>query len=273
MNFDSNWPERCRRFARSWIAASIGTCFLCAATLLHAADDRVSAHPSMSDCGACHLAGQDVDQADAAKLSASQEMLCASCHERTLEIGHPSGFTPARQLPAEYPLDWKGNMTCSTCHAPHGRTSGLLRGTRRGREFCQACHDPAFFARMKDAGTSIVASGHLDIGTGTIDIDRHSLYCLGCHSGAFSGYAAVSVGRAGVLRHSGGIAPHPIGRSYGNASRNGSFRPQNQLAQRNIKLSDGRISCISCHQAYGREHGRLIATTDRSALCLSCHAR
>jgi len=273
MSSDSNWLQRCRICARNWIAAGLGAFFLCAATQALATGDRASAHPSITDCGACHLTGQDVDRTHAAKLLAAQEILCARCHERTLEIGHPSGFTPRRQLPAEYPLDWKGDMTCSTCHTPHGRTPGLLRGTLKAREFCQACHEPAFFALMKDAGTSLVASGHLDVGTGTIDIDRHSLQCLACHGGNLSGDAAVSIGRAGILRHSSGNAPHPIGRSYRNASRNGGFRPEAQLAQRNIQLSDGKISCISCHQAYGKNHGKLTTSNDRSALCLSCHAR
>lgn len=245
MSFNSNWLQRYKISARKWVATGIGAVFLSAATLIYAADEGVSAHPAVADCGACHMPGQDLDQTHAQKLAASQEMLCARCHARTLEIGHPSGFAPRRPLPAEYPLDGKGEMTCSTCHLPHGRTPGLLRGTRKARELCQACHEPAFFARMKDAGTSLVASGHLETGVSTVDIDRHSLYCLGCHGGNLSGDAAVSVGSTGILHHTGSFAPHPIGRSYDNAIKNGSFRPENQLASKNVKLSDGKISCVS----------------------------
>ena len=81
------------------------------------------------------------------------------------------------------------------------------------------------------------------------------------------------MGRGGVLRHASGAAPHPIGRSYRDASKRGGFQPENQLAQKKILLSDGRISCISCHEAYKKEHGKLVVSNERSALCLACHAK
>ena len=260
-------------FACRWITAILGAVLLCAAAAPYAAVVDRRAHPTGSDCGACHLVGADVDQVHPPTLLASQELLCGRCHAHAVQVSHPSGFAPMRALPAEYPLDWKGDVTCSTCHLPHGREPGMLRGKKRAKEFCQACHDQAFFARMKDAGTSLVLSGHLDIGRATVDIDAHSLHCLGCHSGTHSGGGAVSIGRNGILRHASGFSPHPIGRSYSDASRKGGFRPEYQLAQRNIKLSDGKISCVSCHEAYKQDHGRLVASLDRSALCLSCHAK
>ena len=250
-----------------------GIVLLCAAASLHAAGGRM-AHPSGTDCGDCHVATA-VGQVQAPKLLAFQEVLCIGCHERAVEVSHPTGFVPRRKLPAEYPLDWKGDLTCSTCHIVHGREPGLLRGKKHGREFCLACHDRAFFRNMKDAGTSLVVSGHLDLGRihGTIDIDRHSLNCLGCHAGSHSGGGSVSVSRNGVLRHASGSAPHPIGRSYREASRNGGFRPEYELAQKKILLSDGRISCVSCHEGYKQDHGRLVLPLARSALCLACHAK
>ena len=255
------------------LVAALGLVLLCAAASLHAAGGR-SAHPSGTDCGDCHVATA-VGQAQAPKLLAFQEVLCVGCHERAVEASHPTGFVPRRKLPAEYPLDWKGDLTCSTCHIVHGREPGLLRGKKHGREFCLACHEQAFFRSMKDAGTSLVVSGHLDLGRmhGTIDIDRHSLNCLGCHAGSHSGGGSVSVSRNGVLRHASGSAPHPIGRSYREASRNGGFRPEYELAQKKILLSDGRISCVSCHEGYKKDHGRLVLPLARSALCLACHAK
>ena len=248
---------------------------LCIAAPLCAAAGIRSAHPAGSDCGACHLAGSDVDQAQASKLVAPQEMLCIRCHQHAAEIGHPTGFAPTRSLPADYPLDWKGNLTCSTCHLLHAAEPGQLRGEKRARDFCAACHDQAFFANMKDSGSSLVISGHLDVdhARATLDIDAHSMHCLGCHAGGHSAGGTVSIGQNGIPRHPRGAAPHPIGRNYRDASRRGGFRPENQLAQNKIMLSDGKISCISCHQAYKRDHGRLVASVDRSALCLSCHAK
>lgn len=234
-----------------------------------------NAHPSGTDCGACHLAGSNVEQEQASKLVASQELLCVRCHERAVQVSHPSGFAPRRSLPAEFPLDWKGDLTCSTCHLTHGFEPGLLRGKKRARDFCLACHEQAFFSGMKDAGTSLVISGHLDVGRrrSTIDIDAHSLHCLGCHAGGHSGGGTVSVSGSGVLRHSSGSAPHPIGRSYRDASRKGGLHPEYQLAQKKIMLSDGKVSCVSCHEAYKKDHGKLVVSLNRSELCLSCHAK
>jgi predicted CXXCH cytochrome family protein len=261
--------------AYKWIIAGSAAAVLCVAVLLHAAVGGRAGHPSGTDCGACHLSGSNVDPAQASKLVASQESLCVKCHQRAVEVSHPSGFAPKRSLPPEYPLDWKGDLTCSTCHLTHGSEPGMLRGKKRAKDFCLSCHDQAFFSRMKDAGTSLVISGHLDIGRGrgTIDIDAHSLHCLGCHAGSHSGGGTVSVSRGGVVRHSSGSAPHPIGRSYRDASRRGGLHPEHQLAQKKIMLSDGKVSCVSCHEAYKQEHGKLVVTLDRSALCLTCHAK
>ncbi|MBI5921640.1 MAG: cytochrome c3 family protein [Betaproteobacteria bacterium] len=234
-----------------------------------------AAHPAAVGCSSCHLGGDDAAAFTTTRLVAAQEILCVKCHARAVEVSHPSGFTPRRSLPAAYPLDWKGDLTCSTCHLTHGRERGLLRGNKRAKALCLDCHDQAFFNNMKDAGTSLVISGHLDVshGRNAIDIDAHSLHCLGCHAGGHSAGGSVSVSRNGILRHSSGSAPHPIGRSYRDASRKGGFHPEQQLAQKKIMLSDGKISCVSCHEAYKKDHGKLVATLDRSALCLACHAR
>ncbi len=233
------------------------------------------AHPSGASCVSCHVSGSDTLSGPAPKLIAAQEVLCAKCHEQAAQLSHPSGFAPRSRLPVEFPLDWKGDLTCSTCHLVHGSGKGLLRGKKRSKEFCLICHDAAFFRNMKDAGTSLVISGHLDVGRGrgTIDIDVHSLHCLGCHASSHSGGGSVSISRNGVVRHASGSAPHPIGRSYREASSRGGFQPEHQLLQKKIILSNGKISCISCHEAYKQEHGKLVASLDRSALCLACHSK
>lgn len=260
--------------ACKWIIAGIGATLMCATASLEAAGGR-NAHLAGIECGACHLAGTDVDQVRASKLVLPEETLCTRCHEHAVQLSHPTGFAPGRTLPVEYPLDRNGNLTCSTCHLPHGWEPGLLRGDKHAKEFCRACHEEAFFSRMKDAGMSIVISGHLNIhhGHGTLDIDPHSLHCLGCHVDGHSSGGTVSVGRNGTLNISRGAAPHPIGRNYRDASRKGNFRPEREVLQRKIVLPDGKISCVSCHEAYTKDHGRLVERLDRSALCLSCHAR
>jgi predicted CXXCH cytochrome family protein len=258
----------------AWIVTFLGAGLLGAGASM-AAGTPEGAHLGDADCTICHLQGSEFARGTPPKLVAAQESLCAGCHQRALELSHPSGFVPTRALPADYPLDWKGELTCSTCHLTHGRKPGLLRGKRHARDFCLACHDQGFFSGMKDAGSSLVLSGHIDAvrGRGGVDIDRHSLHCLGCHAGGHTAGGTVSVSHAGVMHRSGATAPHPIGVSYRDASRKGGLRSEYELAQKHIVMSDGRISCVSCHEAYNKDHGKLVVPMARSALCLACHTK
>ena len=120
-------------------------------------------HPLGSACENCHLGGDRTTPDTASMLLTSQEQLYGQCHPDALQLSHPSGFAPppGYTIPASYPLDWKGDLTCSTCHEVHGDLPGKLRGTARGRDFCIACHGQAFFDNMPDGGASLVQSGHL----------------------------------------------------------------------------------------------------------------
>lgn len=229
-------------------------------------------HPSETGCGSCHLAGATVSSGQASKLVGSQEALCEPCHSNGVKGSHPTGFSPKRSLPPEYPLDWKGDLTCSTCHTTHGVGPGLLRGEKRGKAFCLACHASGFFANMKDAGSSILVSGHLTKGSNkltNVELDSYSLECLGCHLD--SGTAPkVSVNQNAILRHGSGGANHPIGRKYRDAVKFGGYRPQQALSKK-IFLPDGKMSCVSCHQGYSQSHGKLVVPNRGSALCFECH--
>ena len=223
-------------------------------------------------CSNCHLAGQSVDSAQAQRIIGSQEMLCGICHKNVKKVSHPSGFAPRTKPPADLPLDWKGDMTCSTCHEIHGTKPGLLRGNKQGKDLCFACHDTAFFNSMKDGGVSLQQSGHAIANMAQENqsngIDALSLQCMGCHSShGDSGGIRVS---NGIVRHNSGTANHPIGGLYPFTSRNREFRPKSMLPKA-IWLPNGRLSCVSCHQPYKQEHGQLVMPNDRSSLCTQCH--
>lgn len=249
-----------------------GLMLVCAVSWIFAG---LKENPHLADtlCSNCHLAGKQVDPAQAHKLVASQELLCGVCHASVKRMSHPSGFAPRGKLAAEYPLDWKGDMTCSTCHEVHGTKPGLLRGDKRGKDLCLSCHDSGFFDTMKDAGISLQQTGHLSsndlINKGVAVIDRYSLQCIGCHDSR-SDARGVNVGRNGILRHASGAANHPIGITYPAFAPNGEFRPKNMLSKF-ILLPDGKLSCVSCHQVYKKDHGQLVVVNERSSLCVQCH--
>jgi len=85
-----------------------GLMLVCAVSWIFAG---LKENPHLADtlCSNCHLAGKQVDPAQAHKLVASQELLCGVCHASVKRMSHPSGFAPRGKLAAEYPLDWKGD--------------------------------------------------------------------------------------------------------------------------------------------------------------------
>lgn len=255
--------------AFAWLASVL---VLAGATGLYASLGG-KAHLMDQKCSFCHLSGQAVDPAQASRLIGSQEMLCGVCHKDVKRMSHPSGFTPQRPLPAGMPLDWKGDMTCSTCHEVHGSQAGLVRGDKKGKALCLSCHDRQFFANMKDAGASLHQSGHavssLALSQPAFGIDALSLQCMGCHIER-SDAAGVRIGSNGIVRHNSGGANHPIGAAYPSVPGGGGFHPKSALPKE-VWLPDGKLSCVSCHQPYKKEHGKLVGTNDSSSLCTICH--
>ena len=105
-------------------------------------------------------------------------------------------------------------------------------------------------------------------------LDRQTKLCLGCHDGVSA-------------RESGNTTPwnrghsytgdprrsHPIGVAYpGVASRASAsrFNPAGFLPER-MRLPNGNVGCVSCHDLYGREEHLLTVPIKGSALCFTCH--
>lgn len=228
-------------------------------------------HPQEMACTSCHLARGEVTAENAHLLTASQEQLCARCHGGAVELSHPSGVPAKRPPPPELPLDWKGDVTCSTCHEVHGSGPGRMRTARLGAPFCESCHEASFFGAMRDQGQSIVRSGHLRVAArdANLEVDRFSAQCLECHSDR-GGTSMVRVSAGGLARHRGGAANHPVGKDYRRWLSYGGYRQPGSIPKA-IRLPDGMVSCVSCHEGYAREHGKLVMANDRSQICFGCH--
>lgn len=223
---------------------------------------------SNSNCNSCHIAkdgGKSVS--DSRMLLMGQEQLCTTCHKDALKASHPSGIHPAMQTPETFPLDWKGDLTCSSCHYIHEGGHGRMRTGLRGKDYCLACHSESFFSSMSDSGQSIMFSGHLkdQPNNALTGIDAYSKKCMACHDKQ-TNLPGLSVGFAnGLVRHGGGTN-HPIGVIYQEAFKSGTYRDVRKLPKE-IILPDGMVSCISCHEGYNKKHGKLIP----EASCISCH--
>lgn len=236
----------------------------------------VLARPPASDplagrpCQGCHVTSGTVDPARAGVLLNSQERLCVECHGNALKASHPTGLQPSTPLPAEYPLDWKGELTCSSCHQIHGGSHGRLRGEKRRKEFCRACHTASFFERMADGGQSLMLSGHLDGRNDANEpiLDPYTGKCMSCHGDHGDGTVRVAANHNS--RHTGSGVNHPVGVSYVQAERFGGYRKKEALDP-GFELPGGLVSCISCHRGYGPKHGALRTPRRGGSLCLECH--
>jgi len=204
-------------------------------------------------------------------LVSSQEKLCVRCHLNALEASHPSGLKPNMPLPKEFPADWKGDLTCSTCHTIHGDQPGLMRTAKRGKALCLSCHKMEFFDNMADGGQSLLVSGHIGQPADlmSIGLDTYSIHCMTCHA-ELGDDLAVSISNDGVMRHALGSVNHPVGVIYDEAARFGGYRPSTFLPEE-IKLPEGKVSCLSCHRAYTEDHGEIVRSNRGSDLCFQCH--
>lgn len=226
-------------------------------------------HPANMACSECHLAQGKINRKNAATLVASQELLCKSCHPNAVTASHPSGIKPSDEIPRKFPLDWKGDMTCSTCHNIHSKKPGLPRVNEYGKDLCLSCHTENFFTRMKDGGMSIMVSGHLDARkplAGNIDI--FSIQCMSCHESLSDDLAVRITGN--VIRHGSERGNHPVGMLYQNSVSYGGYRRVSQIPKQ-VVLPNGKVSCISCHHGYSDNHGKLVMGNEGSKLCFSCH--
>ena len=226
-------------------------------------------HPGEMSCDSCHLA-QEVNQANANQLVAGEAVLCQDCHQNAVDASHPVGVEPGFALPAEFPLNARGEITCSTCHRVHDRAQRKLRSGRDGQSFCESCHEQSFFSQMKDGGISLMALGHLDAGEPFGgNIDNFSIQCMACHEdlgdAAYRQAAGIDIGSEIAKTN------HPIGRRYTEITRFGGYRSSTRLPEA-ILLPDGKLSCVSCHAGYSDSHGALVLENRADNLCYACHA-
>jgi predicted CXXCH cytochrome family protein len=94
------------------------------------------------DCTICHGSHGMASKIPGGLLVKPVPELCAGCHPaRVGSNEHPIGMVPSMQIPQELPLDDQGQVTCITCHAPHGKEGypDMLR--KPPAEICQSCHD------------------------------------------------------------------------------------------------------------------------------------
>lgn len=89
--------------------------------------------------------------------------------------------------------------------------------------------------------------------------------CITCHDGL----AAKNAGFCTVQCDFRG--PHSILKRYPPSGKEKSFAPLEDLISKGVKLEQGRITCISCHNLRNPDRFHLWTDKTGDSLCLTCH--
>ncbi len=235
-------------------------------------------HDFTGRCNACHL--NNPEKGGKLIFVKDIDYMCSECHDEAKGLSHPVGVKPSMKIPSEFPLDWKGEITCDTCHVAHASDSMsvrfLLRKRVFGELFCRSCHDVSIEGMtLHKTGIETAHLGSRYTEGGRIDsIDELSIKCLNCHDASLGDdteiYYAVGTGSYSHRKSIG--VTHPIGANYYLVSRKyrGAYVKPEDLDKR-IKLFKGRVGCGSCHNPYSKEHFQLVMSNEGSKLCFACH--
>jgi len=267
-----------RRTARRLLGGgALGVALVLAMTMLKSQP----VDPHNSACSSCHLGDA---KTNGRNIAHDINRICLDCHARADSTSHPVGMVPSMKVPEDLHLDYRGRLSCATCHDVHqqgadghARYPALLRRPQAGRPFCAACHRTIGAPNARILHSMMNASAHgkaqlLQTAEQPGPIDDESRGCLGCHDGSVATGGETMAPKGGVWEHGGDIGiTHPIGIRYAqSAARNTALVPVAELS-RAIRLPGGMVGCGSCHDAFSTAKHQLVLDNTGSSLCMQCH--
>ncbi len=105
-------------------ALALSVCLLVSAPLgCRAAENPHAVMAAQGGCQDCHLDQPSWSEPVKRPLRFKRDIvsICVKCHEgKDLASLHPVDIRPGMKVPDRYPLDESGQITCATCHNPHG---------------------------------------------------------------------------------------------------------------------------------------------------------
>lgn len=249
---------------------------------------RSDYHDFTGKCRNCHLNVPEGNNGPDVFLS-DISTLCLGCHTETKDLSHPVNRRPSMKLSASFPVDWKNEITCVTCHFAHmdGYGEFHLRSRASGAGFCAMCHEDY----EQNLHKASLGSAHI-VGDSTRryisleddrtfdnrEFDELSLRCLSCHDAVFATDTEVEKRETaeGFYHNENDIGlSHPIGVSYAEAKRKyrGAYRDMDKLPPQ-IRFFNGMVGCGTCHNPYAQDkHAQLVLNNYGSRLCLACHMK
>ncbi len=89
--------------------------------------------------------------------------------------------------------------------------------------------------------------------------------CIACHDGLVASQAHFCTVECGFG------TSHSISKAYPPRLKEDSYAPIESLQKKGIRLFNGKVSCVSCHDLKKSTKDHLIIDNGGSNLCYSCH--
>lgn len=103
-----------------------------------------------------------------------------------------------------------------------------------------------------------------------VDNESGSADCLACHDGTIA--KGVEFQNWSHQSSSNPLSSHPVEVTYPSEWSGKSFAPSSEIGKSGIRLIDGKVSCISCHDLRLQKRDYLLPVTmNHSGLCFACH--
>lgn len=164
---------------------------------------------------------------------------CLECHPRALPTHRRIKPVTMKE---NWPVDSSGRIVCMTCH---DCISGTCMLRKKSPDICRVCHD------CTRGMSCLIGTVHLGNSPKVTSIAQD---CLSAHDG--------TMGKA-----VGGPDQHKTDVLY---LKNSGFK---SVTDKRVVIVDGKVTCISCHNPYRNDLGRLSRSNANSSLCLTCHIK
>lgn len=100
-----------------------------------------------------------------------------------------------------------------------------------------------------------------------VDADSTSESCISCHDGSVANAASFCRVTCDFS------SSHSILKAYPPRGKASEYASAAEVQAKGIKLIQGKVACISCHDLRKPDPLHLVMTNAKSALCLSCHIK
>ena len=100
-----------------------------------------------------------------------------------------------------------------------------------------------------------------------VEADDTLTYCVSCHDGSVASNASFCTVQCSAT------TPHPVQKHYPPLGKEKLYAPTGLVQAKGIKLPEGKVTCISCHNLRNPGKNHLVIDNRGSRLCLTCHIR